>query len=115
MRREIDGRHVAFLEHTLIVHDTMILPTVAACSVQEENLLRASTGLLIEALAPAPDGCGDICIAADDGVVVPLGFGVSGSLANELVVEEFEYAAPDVRPCRLIRESSGMCNTTTYH
>lgn len=48
----------------------MILSAVAACSVQEDNLLLAFAGLLVEDLALSPEWRCDIGVAADDTILI---------------------------------------------
>lgn len=98
MSRQIDGGHLAFLQHALVVHHAVVLAAVAAGGMEEENLLRTGAGLLVEDLASAPDGRGHVGVAADDGVVVAEGLFVRWSGADEGVVEDFERASPDVSP-----------------
>lgn len=48
--REVEAEHVALLAHTLIVHDAVVLASVRASCVQEDDVLVAVAGLLVENL-----------------------------------------------------------------
>lgn len=98
MCRKINSRHLAFLEHTLIVHDTVILPAIAAGCVQEQDLLITLARLFVEDLGSAPERRGDVDVSANDVVVVALWLFVRGCGADERVVEDLEDSSPDVRP-----------------
>lgn len=95
---QVEGGHAAELHHAGVVEDAVVLAGVAAGGVQEDDVLRAGAGLFVEDLGFAPERGGDVGVAADDVVFVCLGLGVGGGWAGVGVVEEFEDAAPDVRP-----------------
>lgn len=76
----------------------MVLASITARSMQEDNVLAAFTGLLIEDLASSPQRRLDVCIAADDGVLIELWFLVCRGWSSMGVMQQLENAAPDVRP-----------------
>ncbi len=95
---EVNGRHVALLEHTFVVHDTVILPAVASSGVKEEDLLRPVSSLFVEALASAPQRRSNVGVPAYDLIIIELRFSVRWCLPNELVVQKLQNTAPDVSP-----------------
>jgi hypothetical protein len=52
MAREVEAVHIALRPHTLIVHDAVVLASVRASSVEEDDILVAIAGLLVENLKP---------------------------------------------------------------
>jgi hypothetical protein len=64
----------------------MILPAIAARSVQEDNLLLPLTSLLVEDLTLPPKRRLDVDVATNNAVVVQLVLCVFGSGAGEGVV-----------------------------
>lgn len=76
----------------------MVLTTVTTSRVQEYDILISLARLLIEDLASAPHGRLDIDVASNDAVLVELLLRVLGRGASKGIVEEFQYATPDVRP-----------------
>lgn len=76
----------------------MVLSTITARRVQEDNLLLALARLLVEDLALAPHGRLDVNVSADDTILVRLGLIGFGRWASVGIVQKFEDAAPDVRP-----------------
>jgi hypothetical protein len=131
---EVEGGHVQGLASTRVVHDTvlasasksnppfqssfsepMILPAVAARSVQEHNLLLPLTSLLVEDLTLPPKRRLDIDVATNDAVVVQLVLCVFRSGAGEGVVQEFQDATPDVGPaCESVLSWLGWVDLSSY-
>ena len=98
MRREIHCRHLGFLQHPLIIHDTVILSAVATSSVEEQDFNVTFASLLVEALAFAPEWRGDVRVSANDVIDILVRLFVGGCLANKSIVEEFEHSSPNVSP-----------------
>jgi hypothetical protein len=113
---KVESSHVEFLASTRVVHHTvltsagspstspsefnepMILPAVAASSVQEDNFLLSLTRLLIKDLALPPKRRLDVDVAPNNAVVVQLVLCVLRSSASERVVQELQDTTPDVGP-----------------
>ena len=76
----------------------MVLSTVAAGRVQEDDLLISFARLLVEDLTLSPQRRRNVDIATDDAVLVQFVLVVLGSGASEGVVQELQDTAPDVGP-----------------
>lgn len=76
----------------------VILSAITARSVQKHNLLSSLPGLLVEDLALAPQGRGDIDVTSNDAVLIGLILLIRGRWACEGVVEQFQSTTPDVGP-----------------
>ena len=98
MSWKVESDHVALLAHSLVVHDAVVLTSVAACCMQEDDILIAFSRLLIEDFAFAPERRLDVDISADDVVHIHLSFGISWSRTRMGIVNELEDTAPAVRP-----------------
>jgi hypothetical protein len=70
---QVECDHGAFLPHSLVVHDTVILSRITSRGVEEDNLLRAVASGFVENLRPSPDWRVDVDIAANDVILVCLG------------------------------------------
>jgi len=70
---QIKGDHGALLAHAGVVHDAVVLSTVAAGGVQEHDLLRSSAGRFVEDFRAAPDWSIDVDVFARDVVLIGLG------------------------------------------
>ena len=128
--REVDGGHAEFLDGIGVVHDPVVLATVAASGVQEEDLLGAFARLLVEDLAFLPEGTGHVArgemsvgkrksivggsgkvrVATDNDILVVLGLFVRRSGTHERIVEELEDATPDVSPVG----KGAFCSTVSW-
>lgn len=96
MGRQVKRIHGALAAHSLVVHDAVILPGVAAGRVEEDDGRVAIAGRLDEDLGTAPDGGVDEDVAAGDVVfglllLVLLFYGPVLAFA-----EEFEEAGGEV-------------------
>jgi len=98
--REIKSSHPALLPHPLIIQHAMVLPRITTRRMQEQNLLLAFPSLLVEDLALAPHGRGNVRIPADNMVFVRLRLLVLRRRARVGIVQDLEDAAPDVGPVR---------------
>lgn len=97
---KVDGRHVAPLQHPLIIHNAVILTAVAASGMKEQDFLVSRARLLIEHFAPPPCWSRNICISTNNVIVITQGFFIGWCGTNECVMEEFKYSAPYMCPVR---------------
>jgi len=98
MRRKIDRRHTAFLQHTLIVHHAVVLAAIATGGVQKQDVLVSFSRLLVEDFATAPCGRSNVDVSPDDMIVIALWLFICRCRTYESIVEDLEHAAPDLRP-----------------
>ena len=96
MRRQVECRHPALLPHPVIIHDAMILTTIASCSMQKQNVLTAFARLLIKDFAFAPSWASDIHVATND--VISFAFRLLVRRCRSVlgIMKKFENPSPDV-------------------
>ena len=90
---QIKGDHGALLAHAGVVHDAVVLSTIAACGVQEDDLLRSIAGRFVEDFRATPHWSVDVDVSARDVVLVGLGLFVLLERAVLAVAQKLKQAS----------------------